>query len=173
MGRVYAYVGPEALRAEATAEIPRCRLRNCADLATLVRTLELGEPGSGQVTLTYVVDADGVLWVADRHSEHVACARGHGVLAAGELTVVAGVPGLEVTAATNQSTGYCPEPDSWKALAKALDSESISRPSRFEYVFIFRRCTACGATTIVKDGGFECAQCGAGLSADWNFEHPG
>jgi hypothetical protein len=169
LGRVYEYIGPEVLRADAKAGIPKCRLRDCPDLAALVRTLELAEPNSDEVTLTYVVDAGGVLWIADRHSEHVACARGRGVLAAGELTVTPGRPGLKVIEATNQSTGYCPEPGSWEALAKALDSEGIPGPSRFEHVFVFRRCTACGATAIVKDEFFECAECGDALSADWNF----
>jgi DNA-directed RNA polymerase subunit RPC12/RpoP len=171
MAREYAYVGPKELLSLAAAGIPRSRLNPSVDARELHRVLDLGAVDSGSLTLTFIVDVDGVLWVADRHSEHVACARGRNVLAAGELTVADGPDGLEAIAATNQSTGYCPEPESWEALSKALHCAAIPHPERFEYEFEFRRCTECGTTVLVKDGILECTECGAQLSDAWNFEN--
>ena len=169
MGREYAYVGPKEVLVDATAGIPRSRLGAGVDFEELRRVLDLGSVRSNQLTLTFVVDVGGVLWVADRHAEHVACARGGKVLAAGELSVSEWRGGLEVIAATNQSTGYCPEPESWVALSQALDAQEIPHPNGFEYEFHFRRCTKCKTTVLVKDGIFECGECGGQLSDKWNF----
>ena len=65
------------------------------------------ENGGGE-PFTFVVDLEGVLRLAPRRSEHVACAGGRPVLSAGEVSFERGPDGWEVTSATNQSTGYCP-----------------------------------------------------------------
>jgi hypothetical protein len=70
---------------------------------------------------------------------------------------------------TNQSTGYCPEPESWPAVATALDRIGVAHPGRFTQEIVFRRCTACGERNVVKDGWYVCGSCGADLPADWNF----
>jgi hypothetical protein len=70
---------------------------------------------------------------------------------------------------SNQSTGYCPEPASWPAVARALDAAGIAHPGRFTVAVIFRRCDACGERNLVKDDWFECAICGAPLASEWNF----
>jgi hypothetical protein len=75
----------------------------------------------------------------------------------------------EVVEITNQSTGYCPEPESWPAVAASLDRAGIAHPGRFTHEVIFRRCTSCGERSIVKDGWFACAVCGGELPALWNF----
>jgi hypothetical protein len=122
------------------------------------------------LTVTFVVLGDG-LWVADRHSEHVACARGGPVLSAGEMTLELDRRrgSVEVVYVTNQSTGFCPEPESWGAVAAALDAAGIGHPGGFGAEMVFRRCPRCGATNIVKEGWFVCAMCGAALPAAWNF----
>lgn len=107
--------------------------------------------------------------MADRRSEHVACAGGEAVLAAGELTVD---ERGEVLEANNQSTGYCPEPSCWTALAAALDAAGIPRPPALTRAFCFRRCESCGERNLVKDRWFECALCGAPLPEQWNFARP-
>src|ERR1700754_1038757 len=67
------------------------------------------------VRATFIIDTDGWLWIADRHSEHVACAAGRDVLSAGEMTFETNrqTQVVVVSAVTNQSAGYCPEPESW------------------------------------------------------------
>jgi len=91
------------------------------------------------------------------------------VLSAGEITFERGPDGLGVTSASNQSTGYCPEPSSWSAVAAALDRIAVPHPGRFTDEFTFRRCPRCGERNLVRDGDFTCAICDAELPAAWNF----
>jgi hypothetical protein len=124
---------------------------------------EAGEP------FTFVIDLEGILRLAPRRSEHVACAGGRPVLSAGEITLEQGPDGWEVTSVTNQSTGYCPEGSSWPAVSRALDRIGVPHPGRFTDEFTFRRCPRCGERNLVRDGDFTCALCDAGLPASWNF----
>ncbi|MEM9069852.1 MAG: hypothetical protein AAGE52_15170 [Myxococcota bacterium] len=162
MHPLYRYVGPPSV-AEAVRSHPRgTPVRSGADL----RAAHARFASDTEVTCTFVVDHEGVLRVADRASEHVACAGGAPVFAAGELTF----DSEEITEATNQSTGYCPPPACWEALARALQHAHIAGPPTWTARFEFRRCTACGARSIVKDEVFECPECGNELPRAWNFE---
>jgi hypothetical protein len=78
--------------------------------------------------VTFVVDEQGSLLVADRRSEHVACSGGRPVLSAGEMFFSVSDVGIEVVGVSNQSTGFCPEPESWPAIAAALDRIDIPQP---------------------------------------------
>ena len=114
------------------------------DPAVLARWLaarpadELSEP------FTFVVSLDGQLRLAPRRSEHVDCAAGQPVLAAGEVLFSRDWAGWSVIEISNQSAGYCPDPDSWPALARTLDRLGLAHPSGFTHRVIFRRCPACG-----------------------------
>ena len=120
---------------------------------------------------TFVIDTDGRLRVADRRSEHVACAGGGDVQSAGEMFfLIDGSAASKLAGVTNQSTGYCPEPESWPAVAAALDAASLPHPGGFTTEFVFRLCKACGQRNVVKEGVFECGACGRPLSAAWNFD---
>ena len=127
------------------------------------------EPFATAEPLTFVVGVDGILRVADRRSEHVACAGGGDVLSAGELTAVRSGSGYSITEVSNQSTGYCPEPESWQAVADALDRAGIAHPGHFTFEAVFRRCTHCGERNLVKDSWFYCAICEGVLPLAWNF----
>ena len=81
-----------------------------------------------------------------------------------------GRAGVRVEFVSNQSTGYCPEPASWPAVAAALDRAGIGHPGRFTAECVFRRCETCGERNLIKDGWFACEVCGAGLLKKWNFE---
>jgi hypothetical protein len=157
--RRYHYVGPEEIAKRFASAPPGTAIRAAADLAPLAR----GE------AMTFVVDADGVLRVANRRSEHVACAGGGAVLSAGELVALQDRAGIRITEISNQSTGYCPEPESWPAVAKALDDAGIAHPAGFTYEAIFRRCPSCGQRNLVKDGWFVCEVCNGDLPPTWNF----
>jgi RNA polymerase sigma factor (sigma-70 family) len=98
-----------------------------------------------------------------------AAAGGSPVLSAGEMFFRLSVSSVEAVEVTNQSTGYCPEPESWPAVASALDALGIAHPGRFTQEVVFRRCPTCGERNVVKDGWYVCGMCGAGLPADWNF----
>lgn len=209
-GRRYRYLGPPEILAAVvsdgatTPDRGGWAVRSPHDLASWlarVRPAELTEP------FTFVVDLAGVLRLAPRHSEHVACAGGRDVLAAGEITFSrapatdAGArrpagrmsdggrsagwnrgtgrspaPPLSdpahdwlVSEISNQSTGYCPDPDSWPAAAEALDRAGLAHPRYFTAALLFRRCPDCVERNVVREGDFRCALCGAELPRWWNL----
>ncbi|KHD74032.1 hypothetical protein [Actinoplanes utahensis] len=161
----YRYVGP----AELQDERPSMEAVNVGSRAVLDRWLagrtraELDEP------FTFVVALDGSLRVAPRRSEHVALATGRDVLAAGEITFVGAAGARHVLEVTNQSTGYCPDPDCWTAVGTALDRLGLKHPGDFTTKLVFRRCPSCGERNIVRDSDFTCALCDGALPTYWNF----
>ncbi len=159
--RIYQYVGPaEVLAAARPVVLGR------AVLSREEITSE-GEP------FTFVIDLEGTLRLAPRRSEHVACAGGRPVLSAGEITFEPGSGGWEATSVTNQSTGYCPEANSWPTVARALDKIRVPHPGRFTDEFTFRRCLQCGERNIVRDRYFTCAICDADLPRNAGSRSPG
>jgi len=152
--RRYRYVGPAE---HAEGGTPGAVIASHTDLVAWLR--------GGERVATFVVGVDGQLRIAHRRSEHVACAGAREVLAAGEMTF----DRSGVVAVSNQSTGFCPEPASWTAVAAALARAGIAHPGRYTDPFVFRRCDACGERNLVKDDDFTCALCDAPLSRDWNF----
>lgn len=174
--RTYRYVGPDDIRQSVVVNgAAGAAIHVAADLAA-----QLAKSASDDGTMTFVIDTNGILRVASRRSEHVACAGGGDVLSAGELTAVVATKGGEggevvvvvvvVSDISNQSTGYCPEPESWPAVASALESAGITHPGHFTYEAIFRRCIQCGERNLVKDDWFVCALCDAELPEKWNFD---
>ncbi|AKF86511.1 hypothetical protein MFUL124B02_28220 [Myxococcus fulvus 124B02] len=117
---------------------------------------------------TYVVDLRGRLCLAPRRSEHVACADGEEVLAAGEIRFQRDGGQPAVAEVSNLSTGYCPDVTCWAAVARALAPLGLQSPTGFTVAMCFRRCLACGEVTLVKERWFVCAFCDADLPSDWN-----
>ena len=169
--RLYKYVGPPEIKTRSMGASAGREIRSRSDVtAWISETAQTVRPGD-LIAATFVVDSNERLLIADRHSEHVACAGGGEVLAAGEIffgiddrTVVA------VAEVTNQSTGYCPEPSSWSAVEAALDRIGLDHPPGFTAECVFRKCVRCGARNIVKDGWFRCDVCSEDLPAHWNFD---
>jgi hypothetical protein len=166
-GRRYPYVGPEDVRSVALGAGAGRPIRSRDDFDLWVRTVdgrELAEP------FTFVVDPDGFLRLASRRSEHVACAGGGQVLCAGEIAFEGGPAGWAVNEVTNQSTGYCPDTDSWPAVAAAIERAGLTHPGGFTSAFVFRRCPRCHQHNVVKEFDFVCAVCGSDLPAEWNLD---
>lgn len=170
MSKVYSYVGTAPLNSPEAFNTMRTLVDDEGDLLLAFQEAQSSEKNSSAV-FTYITTSDGSLWIADRHSEHIACARGGGVLSAGEMTVEVDDGRVLVTDVTNQSTGYCPEPKSWPAVAAALDKAGLPHPGGFTRAFVFRLCEGCGQTNVVKEGDFTCAVCGGELKQEWNFSH--
>jgi hypothetical protein len=169
--REYCYIGSSQFRDLTPQNIRRVQVRSADE----VRQWITNQPREvdGTVVATFIVDTDGELWINDRRSEHVWCAAGRNVLSAGEMTFELRGQGIEVVEVTNQSTGYCPEPESWGTVEKTLENAKIPHPSDFTMRFLFRRCDQCGTTNIVKDEWFVCGVCDAPLSQTWNFADSG
>jgi hypothetical protein len=158
--RRYGYVGPEQIRRNAEKQPAGRPIERRSDLVEWVRSQD-------EDWATYVVAADGVLRVAPRRSEHVACAGGGEVLGAGELHVDRDGAIDEIS---NLSTGYCPEIASWEAVRIALDRAGVAHPGGFTFAVEFRRCERCGERNVIKDEHYACAVCDAPLPAEWNFQ---
>jgi hypothetical protein len=165
----YSYVGPEEIRARAAGRPTGTRITSPDDVRVWARRTAQAPGPDELIAATFVVDAGGGLLVADRRSEHVACAGGGPVRSAGEVFFRLTGEGADVAEVSNQSTGYCPEPGSWPAVAAALDGAGLRHPGRFTHAVVFRLCPACGERNVVKDGWLVCGVCGADLPAEWNF----
>jgi hypothetical protein len=168
MDRLYRYIGPPDIARRAAGNPPGVVITSPADVRRWVNETR---QGTGRVVATFVVDAEGRLRLADRHSEHVACAAGGPILAAGEITFRI-ADEVKVEAVSNQSTGYCPEPQSWPAVVRSLHAAGLDAPKGYAPALIFRRCPACAAINVVKEDVFACAECEADLPAAWNLAGP-
>jgi hypothetical protein len=146
------------------------RIESLEDVRRWVRESGQAPDAAGHVVATFVIDESGWLLIADRRSEHVACAGRRPVRSAGEMAFAVISRSVSVSWVTNQSTGYCPEPDSWPAVGAALARAGIAGPGGFSQEFIFRRCPRCHAINLVKEGIFECGACGAALPEEWNLD---
>lgn len=169
MAQFYSYVGPSAIRKRVLGKEEGSLIRSRSDLEHWLKVTLQEADSQKQIWVTFVVDRQGQLRIADRHSEHVQCAAAQEVLSAGELCF--DFPSLEIAACSNQSTGYCPEPTSFPALKAALEKSGwdMTSLSRFTREVIFRRCPSCRGNNIVKDKWFECALCDAELPLHWNY----
>nr|WP_043258818.1 hypothetical protein [Streptomyces prunicolor] len=164
-GRRHRYVGPAELLTAVRPGAEGRVVRSAGDLNAWLGGREQAEPAE---PFTFVVDLDGLLRLAPRRSEHVACAGGADVLGAGEMGFEQAAGLWVVREVSNQSTGYCPHLDSWSAVARALDLAGIDRPPGFTHAVVFRRCETCREINIVREGDFVCVFCGSDLPADWN-----
>jgi hypothetical protein len=166
--RRYAYVGPPEVQAASLEKEPGDLVLRANDVrAWALRTDQVCN-GEGLIRATYTIDAEWALRVADYGSEHVACAAGGPVYAAGVAWFEVAPLSVTVVRIDNHSTGFCPEPSSWAAVERVLDAAGIGRPGRFTKELVFRRC-ACGQRNVVHDDHWACAVCGAELPREWNF----
>ncbi|MEV7451248.1 hypothetical protein [Streptomyces nigra] len=166
-GRSYRYVGPVELKAAVRPGDGGRRIGSTADFDGWIveqSAVELAEP------FTFVVGVDGVLRLAPRRSEHVACAGGDMVLSAGEISFMREADRWTVSEVSNQSTGYCPDVTSWAEVARALDAAELRRPPGFTHEVVFRRCPDCQERNIVREDDFVCVFCGSDLPAAWNVD---
>lgn len=124
---------------------------------------------SSVLVATFVIDVKQRLCLADRYSEHVACAGRQPVLSAGEMFFVWNKGALEISDITNQSTGYCPEIDSWHYVEAALNKIIVPYPAHFTVEFTFRRCCDCAQINIIKNDVFVCSVCNSILPEQWNL----
>lgn len=163
--RSYRYVGPPELRSTVRADSAGRAVRSAADLDARLSghgTAECTEP------FTFVVTPDGLLRLAPRRSEHVACAGGGDVPAAGEIGFSRASGRSTAHEVSNQSTGHCPDLGSWHAVGRALERAGVGHPGRFTQEVVFRRCEECEERSIVREDDFVCVFCGSDLPEAWN-----
>ncbi|MEU9918636.1 hypothetical protein [Streptomyces sp. NPDC051001] len=163
----HRYVGPAEIRALVRPGAKGRAIESPADLAAWVAERAEAE---AREPYTFVVDLDGRLRLAPRRSEHVACAGGGCVLAAGEMAFSRASGPWTAHEISNQSTGYCPDLTSWDAVARALESAGVGHPGRFTHEVVFRRCEGCRECSVVREDDFVCVFCGSDLPLEWNVD---
>lgn len=166
---VYPYIGPPEIRNRVSPDTSGMPVLSESDVLNWINETNQVTDEADTVTATYVVNQDCTMLITDRHSEHVACASGEPVLSAGEITFEINCRKAEIVCVSNQSTGYCPKPSSWKAVREALNRADIKSPSFFTAAFEFRRCVNCDTVNIVKEDYFCCSVCDSQLPYEWNF----
>ena len=169
MHKCYEYVGPHDIAVLLQCASDRMTIQCPFDAIEWIHQTKQHLSRQGTFTVTFVIDPHEQLWIADRHSEHVVCAQGQAVLTAGELTFVISDQQLAIVAVTNQSTGYCPEPESWTVVTGVCERLGVAYPAYWTTAYLFRRCARCGNTNLIKDDWFVCAICDGPLSATWNY----
>jgi hypothetical protein len=165
--RHYRYVGPADIRARVQPGDEGQRIDCPADFerwAAAQPAPDMADP------FTFVIDTTGVLRLAPRRSEHVACAGGQPVLSAGEISFHKESGRWTASEITNQSTGYCPDTTSWPDVADALDRAGINHTGDFTHRVVFRRCPACHQLNIVREAHFVCVFCDTDLPLQWNID---
>jgi hypothetical protein len=169
--RVYQYVGPKDIAQSVASESRGALILSGAEVMQWICETHQEPDADGMFIATFVIDDEGLLRIADRRSEHIACAGGKPVRSAGEITFELTGGGPRIATITNQSTGYCPEPQSWEAVAIALDVAKVDYRGLdgFEPAFEFRRCVSCASINLVKNNVFRCSLCNARLPIYWNF----
>ncbi|MFF8399469.1 hypothetical protein [Streptomyces sp. NPDC016172] len=157
----YEYVGPAEIR-QAVSNRAGSRITSAADLE---RFLE--ERGSDEAAepFTFVVDASCFLVLAPRRSEHVACAGAEPVLAAGEVRFSRNDENGRLIAdyVSNQSTGYCPQAESWAAVVIGLVRAEVEHGTGYTHPIVFRCCPSCHNWNVVKESVFVCSMCDSDL----------
>ena len=166
----YTYVGPQEILDNLGLSSMRLPVIGPDSVLGWIASQQQEFSGENSIVATFIIDTDLRLWINDRRSEHVLCAAGQPVLAAGEITFLIQDETVEIIEITNQSTGYCPPLETWSAVVAAITPLNIAFPSEFTSKYIFRLCDACGTRNIVKDDWYICSVCDADLSQEWNFD---
>jgi hypothetical protein len=151
--KLYQYVGPESIRARSRAMPGGRFIGSPGEFRSWLSEADVTVARHELIAATFVIDPEGKLRLADRRSEHVACAGGGPVLSAGEMFFAPAGEIIVVEEVSNLSTGYCPEPRSWYAVGEALDRLGITHPGRFTTEVVFRRCTHWGNGTWSRTPG--------------------
>ena len=166
--RHYRYLGPADLRGSSSGE-GRVEVDR---VETVRQWLDDQDPRDRAEPFTFVVTLGGRIRLAPRRSEHVVCAGGQDVLAAGEVRFEVDGEGPQVVEISNQSTGYCPDVDCWAAVEEALDAIGLRHPVGFTAPVVFRRCPTCLERNVVRDDDYVCAVCDSDLPQEWNLDTP-
>lgn len=168
----YDYIGTKEIYENVKPQFQGTCIYNVNDINNWIKTHQQQGDVYGNIIVTFVLMPDYTLCISDRHSEHVQCANRNPVLSAGEMTFEVNRKNMvqNIAQITNQSTGYCPSPASWKKLEKTLTSFNIEYPENFDPAYIFSYCVHCQSLKIIKDNHYFCAYCNNALPTDQVFQ---
>ena len=165
----YFYVGPKNILEETDLTLGGHQVIELADIKEWIQERP-EELVNDNITATFVISEENELIINGRHTEHVMCAKGQNVLSAGEIIFEISGREISISEISNQSTGYCPKPESWSIVEKVLEKIGIESPEYFTNAYEFRYCEQCKNINLIKDAVYECAVCGSELDGEWNFD---
>ena len=84
--RIYSYVGSAEIVANLPENSGRVWIQSPQDMLRWRNMLPQQLENPNELTVTFIIDTQGRLWINERRSEHVLCAAGGDVLSAGEMT---------------------------------------------------------------------------------------
>lgn len=161
---MYKYVGSKEILRCIKPNAKGYKINSSLDIQEWIIQTEQTLDENNEIIATFIIDTTHNLKINDRHLEHVACAEGNPVLSAGEIIFeINNGKVTKITHITNQSTGYCPQINSWKEVDKALKKLDLPFPPFFTQEFIFRICEKCDNINIIKDNFFVCNICESNL----------
>ncbi|RKZ79532.1 MAG: hypothetical protein DRR19_24825 [Candidatus Parabeggiatoa sp. nov. 1] len=82
----YRYVGPDDLRELISPDNCGTPIQRPQDILNWIKWINPKRQHHDEVIATFIINTDGFLCLADRHTEHLVCAGGCAVLSAGEMT---------------------------------------------------------------------------------------
>jgi hypothetical protein len=166
---IYSYIGSKDILEQVKSELKGTCIQSISEIEKWIFKTYQKPNIHGEITATFIIDTESNLCISDRHSEHVVCANAKPVLSAGEITFkIINNKVIGVSQVTNQSTGYCPSPKSWKSVMYALKKVGIKHPGRFTTEFSFRVCNICNWINLIKNEYFVCVNCENNLSETEN-----
>lgn len=166
--QLYSYVGPQSIIDSIDFTFVGYPIIQKSDVFNWIKETSQ-EIINDSVFATFIINENHQLVINDRHSEHVMCANGKQVISAGEISFFIDKKSIFINEISNQSTGYCPKPESWKYVYKVLNTLNIEHPDYFTTAFDFRICNHCNNINLIKDQIFECQLCQTDLALEWNF----
>lgn len=164
----YPYCGLAEIFEESQLKPVGTSVEDFKELDTFIQRHESDFLHDGGI-FTFVISREGVLKLAVRRSEHVACAGRQDVLSAGEIGFLREKGSWVVDTISNHSRGYCPEPESWPVVESVLSGLDIGFPDYWTTVFHFRQCEQCGQVSILKEYDPFCPFCEIELPSKWNI----
>ncbi len=168
--QLYSYVGSQEIINSVDFNFTGYKISKCEDITNWIKKTSQ-ELVNNTVIATFIINGNHQLVISDRHSEHVLCAGGKKVVSAGEISFFfEDKQTVLISEITNQSTGYCPKPESWEYVDKVLSKIEIDYPSHFTLSFDFRLCNYCKSINLIKEHIFECQVCDNKLDLEWNFD---
>ncbi len=167
--KYYPYVGQENLDELEFQNNISEKIAKPTDVLDWIQRADQKADEDDVFMATFVLSQDAKFYISDRYIDHVQIVQGKEVLSAGEASFFLQDNIISITAITNYSVGYCPEPESWKWVRKYLTKIGFEHPDGFTTEFIYRKCDKCETINVVKDDWYVCAVCDKDLDKQWNI----
>jgi hypothetical protein len=135
---LYEFVGQKDLLTQVKSELKGTCIDSILDIENWIIKTKQRPDFNSEIIVTFVIDLNFKLLINDRHSEHVVCANGEPVLAAGEITFeLSKIKALRISQITNQSINWLLPLTSFLGSHKINSRQNWHRVSKIFYYNIY------------------------------------